>query len=205
MAKRRREKKILTEVEIEKLKAVCETFSNQLIVYGLLYSGMRIDELCHLEASWLNRDCTIITIPESAPEWIPGRISRGETIWSPKKITWHFKHSSGIHISDRTIPVLNPTLTAILKRVVEYDYKLHMTPKEVWVRVNQLWARTGCEGRISPHFFRHTCFTLMIDAGFEITHVAAQAGHRSTNITLKTYIHPDSAHLIRRVREKGGI
>jgi len=39
---KRRKQKYLTEDEIEKLKAACVTFNDQLIVYGLLYTGMRV-------------------------------------------------------------------------------------------------------------------------------------------------------------------
>ncbi len=45
---KRREQKYLTEEEIEMLKAACGTFSDQLIVYGILYTGMRVDELTPL-------------------------------------------------------------------------------------------------------------------------------------------------------------
>ncbi len=48
---KRREQKYLTEDEIEVLKAACEAFSDQLIVYGLLYTGMRVEKLCHLKPS----------------------------------------------------------------------------------------------------------------------------------------------------------
>ncbi len=34
---KRREQKFLTEDEVERLKAACETFNDQLIVYGLIF------------------------------------------------------------------------------------------------------------------------------------------------------------------------
>lgn len=51
---KRHEQKHLTEDEVEKLKAACDTFSDQLIVYGLLYTGMRGDELCHMHPGYCN-------------------------------------------------------------------------------------------------------------------------------------------------------
>ncbi len=68
---KRRKQKHLTEDEVERLKAVCETFSDQLIVYGILYTGMRVDELCHMHPGWINLRNGIITIPEEENGWHP--------------------------------------------------------------------------------------------------------------------------------------
>ncbi len=68
---KRREQKHLTEEEIEKLKAACDTFSDQLIVYGLLYTGMRVNELCHLPSGWIDLGEGTITIPREENGWHP--------------------------------------------------------------------------------------------------------------------------------------
>jgi site-specific recombinase XerD len=64
-----------------------------------------------------------------------------------------------------------------------------MTPKEVWFRLNQLWRKTECKGRISPHMLRHTTATLMLQHDYDITVVAAQLGHHNVGITWNTYVH----------------
>lgn len=80
-----------------------------------------------------------------------------------------------------------------------------MSPKDVWVRVNQLWRKTGAQDRISPHMLRHTTATLMVNKDYSITDVAAQLGHHNIDITWKVYVHADNRHLIKSVKEKGGI
>lgn len=193
---KRREQKHLSEDEVDKLKAACQTFSDQLIVYGLLYTGMRINELCHLHAGWINLREGTITIPKQ------------EGTWHPKIVKVVDKRSKEVlkeYHSNRTIPVLNPMLLAILASLVKNNYRLDMTPKEVWFRLNQLWAMTGLPGKISPHMLRHTCLTMMVRKDYDITDVAAQAGHHNIQITWDNYVHKDSGHLIKSARQKGGI
>ncbi|HWQ95912.1 MAG TPA: tyrosine-type recombinase/integrase [Candidatus Methylomirabilis sp.] len=193
---KRRTQKHLTEEECEDLKNACQTFSDQLIVYGLLYTGMRVDELCHMHPGWINLHDNTITIP------------REENGWHPKIVklvdpgTHQVKKE---YCSNRIIPVLNPTLTRILESMCKNKYRLDMTPKEVWARLNQLWKNAGKKDRISPHMLRHTCLTMMVRKNYDITLVAAQAGHHNISITWNTYVHSDNVHLIKTVKEKGGI
>lgn len=193
---KRREQKHLTEEEIEKLKAACNTFSDQLIVYGLLYTGMRVDELCHMHPGWIQLKDGTITIP------------REENGWHPKIVKVLDKKTNEVikeYCSNRIIPVLNPTLARILESLVRNKYRLDMTPKEVWTRLNQLWIKTGAKDRISPHMLRHTTATSMVNGDYAITDVAAQLGHHNISITWNTYVHSDNVHLIKSVKEKGGI
>lgn len=193
---KRREQKHLTEDELDGLKRTCRTFSDQLIVYGLAYTGMRVDELCHMHKGWINLRDGTISIP------------REEAGWHPKIVKVVDKASKQVikeYCSNRIIPVLNPTLLKILEVLVSHNYKLDMDPKGVWVRLNQLWAMTGYPGKISPHMLRHTCLTMMVRKDYDITDVAAQAGHHNIKITWDNYVHSDNEHLIKKVREKGGI
>lgn len=193
---KRREQKHLTEDEVEKLKAACDTFSDQLIVYGLLYTGMRVDELCHMHPGWINLKDGTITIPREENDWHPKIVKVIE------KKTGQVKKE---YCSNRIIPVLNPTLTRILESMAGNKYRLDMTPKEVWFRLNQLWRKTGAKDRISPHMLRHTCLTMMVRKDYDITLVAAQAGHHNIAITWNTYVHSDNVSLIKEVKKKGGI
>lgn len=193
---KRRGQKYLTEEEIEKLKAACDTFSDQLIVYGILYTGMRVDELCHLHAGWMDLHEGLITIPPEENGWHPKivKVLNKKTGEKKKK-----------YCSNRIIPVLNPMLSRILETMARHNYRLDMTPKEVWFRLNQLWRKTGSKDRISPHMLRHTTATLMVNKDYAITDVAAQLGHHNVGITWNTYVHAGNVHLIKEVDKKGGI
>lgn len=194
--KSRRKQKHLSEEEVERLKAVCVSFSDQLIVYGLLYTGMRVNELCHLHKGWIHLKDATICIPEEEDGWHPKIVH----VWDkennkPKKS----------YCSNRTVAILNPILIKILEQVVNYNYTLGMNPHDVWVRVNQLWRATGSKERISPHMLRHTCLTFMCRKGISITSVAAHAGHHSIEVTMRDYIHPDQYYAVKEIKEKGGI
>ncbi len=196
MPKKRREQKFLTEDEIEKLKAACTTFSDQLIVYGLLYTGMRVDELCHLKPHWINLKDGTITIPAKEGDWHPKIVH----VWDKEE-----NKPKKSYCSNRTIAILNPTLFEILKSMVQHKYSLDMTRTEVWVRLNQLWRKTGSKDRISPHILRHTCLTYMCRKNISITSVASQAGHHSIDVTVRAYIHSDPYYALKEIKEKGGI
>ncbi len=93
----------------------------------------------------------------------------------------------------------------ILASMVKNNYRLDMTPKDVWLRVKQLWRMTGAKDSISPHMLRHTTATLMVNKDYAITDVAAQLGHHNIDITWRVYVHSDNMHLIKAVRAKVGI
>lgn len=196
MAGKRRDQKYLNEDEVEKLKAACETFSDQLIIYGLLYTGMRVNELCHLKPHWIDLKAGSITIPKQEGDWHPKTVH----VWDKEN-----NRPKKTYISNRTLAILNPTLFEILKSMVKYRYSLNMTPKEVWFRLNQLWRKTGSNDRISPHMLRHTCLTYMCRKNISIPTVAVQAGHHSLEVTVRDYIHSDPYYALKEIKEKGGI
>ncbi len=187
----RRENQVLSDEEIEALKTSVETYQDQIIVYGLLYTGMRVDELCHMKPSWIDINNASITIPKH------------EGDWHPKQKTINKKNGETyINSSARTISILNETLLNILFHFK--DRKFNMNRKDVWVRLNQLWTKTGCEGKISPHYLRHTCLTKMAMKDIPIMDVAQQGGH-TVATSEKVYLHKSGAHLLRTIRERGGI
>lgn len=178
---KRREEKVLTNEEILKLKEVCESYNDQLLVFGLLYTAMRVDELVHMKKSWISIDNQTITIPKS------------EGTWHPKTIKGH--------ISNRRIPILNNELLLLLKNFHELTLDAH----GCWVRLNYLWKKTGFEGTISPHYLRHTCLTLMARDGYTVYAISQMAGHKNTSTTLDVYINKDSIDLIKEATKRGGI
>jgi len=191
---KRREQKILSIKEIEALKQACDTFTDQMIVYGLLYTGMRVNELCHMNSGWINFDDETITIP------------REEGTFHPKIVKVVKRDEvKKIYCSNRPVKILNPVLVKILESMVKNNYKFKLNRKQVWLRLNQIWAKTGAKDRISPHLLRHTCLTFMCRKGISIPSVAAQAGHHNTDVTTRLYIHPDDFYAMKEITEKGGI
>jgi integrase len=198
MGRRRRDQKFLTDAETQALKDACETLTDQVIVYTLLYTGIRVGELVHLRPGWIDLEEGAITIPRKEGTWAPKRVKVLDNEGNVKK------EYSG----SRRIPILNAALLRILgefRTRRRYRGGIGMTSKEVWVRLNQLWKSTGAQDRISPHYLRHTCLSKMLQADYSIGDIAAQAGHHNLDVTIKTYLHGDTHHLFREARKKGGI
>jgi len=204
---KRREKKILTLAETEGLKAACVSFSDQVIVFVPLYTAMRLDEVCHLKPSWISENFNIIFIPKEDKEWIPDRLKKGITKWHPKAAGYRKPGTNIIrrHTSARPAYVLNPCLIPILEQIVDHNYMIKMTPKQVSLRLHQLWRNAGFKDRISIHFLRHTALSRLAHAGFTVDDIKGQAGHTDGAFTLRTYIHSDNIMLERRLKEQGGI
>lgn len=64
----------------------------------------------------------------------------------------------------------------------------------VWLIVRQAALRAGLEKRVSPHTFRHSFATHLIQAGADLRSVQAMLGHRSISTT-QIYTHLDREHL----------
>lgn len=62
----------------------------------------------------------------------------------------------------------------------------------------------GIEGRFRPYDLRHTCASLMIDAGCPVTEVAAQLGH-SPQTCLTTYAHELAGRRMEAASEIDGV
>ena len=103
--------------------------------------------------------------------------------------------------SIRTIPIAE-TLLNDFKRLLEQDKKTYGFKKSWYVfgtdipitnsrlrdRKNQLCQKANLK-QIRIHDFRHSCASLLINNGANITMVAKYLGHTKINETLNTYSH----------------
>ncbi len=75
-----------------------------------------------------------------------------------------------------------------------------MTRVMVFTLLRQAAERAGIEKRISPHTFRHSFATHLIEGGAGIRQVQEMLGHESI-VTTEIYTHLNSKHLRRTVEE----
>ncbi len=75
-----------------------------------------------------------------------------------------------------------------------------MTRVMVFTLLRQAAERAGIEKRISPHTFRHSFATHLIEGGAGIRQVQEMLGHESI-VTTEIYTHLNSEHLRRTVEE----
>lgn len=75
-----------------------------------------------------------------------------------------------------------------------------LTRVMVFTILKQAAGRAGIEKRISPHTFRHSFATHLLEGGASIRQVQEMLGHESI-LTTEIYTHLDSEHLRRTVEE----
>lgn len=70
----------------------------------------------------------------------------------------------------------------------------------VFTIIKEAVRRAGIDKRISPHTFRHSFATHLLEGGASIRQVQEMLGHESI-LTTEIYTHLDNDHLRRTVEE----
>lgn len=145
--------KLLKEVEKD------TDFRNIAIVYMLLYTGIRLSELCNLDRSHV------------------------EISGQKGTVNIFFQNGGGLN---RTIPIPKEALYH-LKRYLETLSKDYQGPLFISKQNKRLTTRSIQymleKYNINPHKLRHTFCRDLIEKGVEIAIVAQLAGHNDINIT----------------------
>lgn len=68
-------------------------------------------------------------------------------------------------------------------------YALLPVRKVVETRLKRLLKKAGIERNITPHSFRHTHTSLLIEAGVVIKEIQQRLGHSDINTTMNIYAH----------------
>lgn len=166
----------------------------------MLFSGMRIGELCALK--WENIDTKLGTVRISSTlQRLHDLSSDGEKctkiiIGTPKSNT-----------SVRTVP-MTEWLTGLCRRFAVDNadaYILtgkenYMEPRTLQYRIKKYTKECGLEG-VHAHTLRHTFATRAVEVGFEIKSLSEILGHATTSITLERYVH-SSMELKRKNMDK---
>ncbi|AXS39597.1 tyrosine-type recombinase/integrase [Breoghania sp. L-A4] len=142
-----------------------------LAVCLMLATGIRVGELTAIRLKDLDPDCTIINV-------------------------------SGKGSRDRTVFLANAGLSAALRAyvgrrmrlVVPDDLLLRnargrpLTPQALRIRLRKLGEGLAFSQRLTPHRFRHTAATILLEEGIDIRYVQRLLGH-STISTTEIYTH----------------
>ena len=70
----------------------------------------------------------------------------------------------------------------------------------IFTIIKQAAVRAGIDKQISPHTFRHSFATHLLEGGASIRQVQEMLGHESI-ITTEIYTHLDNTHLRRTVED----
>lgn len=71
------------------------------------------------------------------------------------------------------------------------------TIKKVAIRLQRLMKMMDTDKHITPHSFRHTNISLLLEAGVPVAEIQRRVGHSDTNMIMKVY-----AHMTKNVKSK---
>ncbi|MEP9409535.1 site-specific integrase [Peribacillus frigoritolerans] len=170
----------------------------------LAYTGMRLGEMLALK--WTDLDLTKKTIRITKTYYNPNNKSTGYQLLTPKTKK-----------SIRTI-MIDDGLVALFKAHKREQMELKMKQrlvyedqdfifaenighprvmKQVVLRLQRLMKHLDVDKHITPHSFRHTHTSLLIEAGAGVKEIQERLGHSDINTTMNIY-----AHMTKNIEEK---
>ena len=173
---------ILTTEEINKVFFQSENTDNELLglrdrcILEMLYSsGLRVSELCNLKVNNIQFDLDLIRffgkgnkermIPLTyyARRWLERYLTQSRRILSERST----KGSKFVFLSNNGLP---------------------LTRVAVWQSVKKYINKAAIPKKISPHTFRHSFATHLVDGGSNLVEVQALLGHADISTT-EIYTH----------------
>lgn len=165
----KRQPNFLTVEEAQDLVKVIPNARDKAIVITLLYTGMRVSELCNINISDLNLDENEIMVKDTKN-------------YDDRKVI----------LSEKCVRVLQEYLGTV------WDYegdavfisrkRQRISRNRVYALVREYGRLAGIQKTVTPHVLRHTFATTMIGNGASVIEVKQQLGHRSLESTLR-YVH----------------
>ncbi len=161
----RRQKKPLTDMELERIRQACETVRERAMIEFLYSTGARVTEVC--------------TVKKTDVDFYKGEVivfGKGD------------KHRK-TYLNARSKLLLKQYLDS---RVDESEYlfvserKPHGALKKEAVErmIRIVGKRAQLDRRLTPHLFRHALATLLLQRGTPITEVQKILGHVNINTTM---------------------
>lgn len=162
---------VLSQVEVQRMFAVCENLKHKVIL-ALLYScGLRVSELIDLKWEHLDRSRMVINI----------LAAKG-------------KKDRQVMLDASLVPLLESYWYAYKPKtyILNGQTALQYTQRSVLEVVKQLAAKAGINKRVYTHLMRHNCFTHMVENGIDINLIQKLAGHSNVKTTsIYTHISHD--------------
>ena len=161
----------LSKPEGERNRAILET------LYGC---GLRVSELTHLKLSDLFFDEGFIKVTGKGDKQRFVPISN-----STIKYINLYRHEVRVH---QKIAPLNQDILFLNRRGKQLSRAM------IFAIIKQLSITIGLEKRVSPHTFRHSFATHLLENGADLRAIQQMLGHESITTT-EVYMHVDRKHL----------
>ncbi len=177
----RQEQYALSYRDVMSLLTHCEGLKDQVIIGLMAFAGLRLGEVQHLEASWINFGERTITIPTSCPEkWYsrerPNKSPEDYEVWMPKTVA-----------SRATLPILRwgeDVFYRILYRyfIEDRQVSVGLCAKSIYNRVVESADRARLK-HVHPHTLRHTFKRLLRERGILLEDIMKLMRHKSISTT----------------------
>lgn len=181
---------VLTTDEIDSIEAAIDLSTpegqrNKAIVETLFSCGLRVSELCNLRMQDLFLDDEYIRVN--------GKGSKQRLVPISKKAI----HELRLYFLDRNLMDIAPgyeDYVFISKR------KKNISRIMVFHFIKELVALAGVKKEVSPHTFRHSFATSLLEGGANLRAIQTMLGHESIGTT-QIYLHTDITRLRQEILE----
>lgn len=176
---------VLTVEEIDAIESVIDLSNpegqrNKAIIETLFSCGLRVSELVNLKLSNLFLDAQHIKVE--------GKGSKQRLVPISEKAI----HELNLYFMDRNlIDVPNEYQDFVF---VSRLRKKPLTRVMVFLMIKDLVEKAGVQKTVSPHTFRHSFATSLLEGGANLRAIQAMLGHESI-ATTQIYTHIDTTHL----------
>lgn len=176
---------VLTVEEIDKIESVInlaedEGHRNRAIIEVLFSCGLRVSELCNLKMSNLFLDDGFIKVE--------GKGSKQRLVPISEKAI----HELKLYFDDRNHIEIKPGYEDFV--FLSFRRKKSMGRIMVFHFIKELVEKAGIQKTVSPHTFRHSFATSLLEGGANLRAIQAMLGHESIGTT-EIYMHIDMSHL----------
>lgn len=159
------EKQPLTDMELERIRQVCETVRERAIVEFLYSTGARITEACTVKISDIDFHKGEVVVLGKGNKHRTTYLNARSKLLLKQYIASRNDETEYLFVSERK------PHGALKKEAIERIIKL-------------IGERAELDRPLTPHLFRHTLATLMLQRGTPITEVQKILGHVNINTTM---------------------
>ena len=182
---------VLTVEEIDAIEAAIdlsdpEGHRNKAIIETMFSCGLRVSEVVNLKRSNLFLEDEFIKVE--------GKGAKQRLV----PISGKAVHELKIYFLDRntlSIPPEHEDYVFVSRR-----RKKPLTRVMVFLMIKELVAKAGIKKTVSPHTFRHSFATSLLEGGANLRAIQAMLGHESI-ATTQIYTHIDTSHLREEILE----
>ena len=182
---------VLSVDEIDAIESVIDLSQpegqrNKAIIETLFSCGLRVSELVNLKISNMYLDDEFIKVE--------GKGSKQRLV----PISEQAIHEIQLYFLDRNLIDIAPEYQDYV--FVSHRRKIPLTRVMVFIMIKNLVEKAGIKKTVSPHTFRHSFATSLLEGGANLRAIQAMLGHESI-ATTQIYTHIDTSHLREEILE----